>query len=870
MSHNWSASDVGLCITSADAGNPNLEKIVGKLDSGCVRRSSLGLFRVVTDGDGPVVANSSFSESSVLRFRSSQADPQQRFHFVLASAVREAAEHCRGVWVLADDVLPRIGCIDKLLDTLNKMRVCALERFVLTGYVRRQVDCVDIHSPYAEYPTQWFHGTQCLFFPKPQALEFADFVDECGDLSITEPNGLIVNRYCRNRGIPLFHTRRALVQHLGNWRTRPHLPPHRSQTFDLPWPGPEEDAVFKDRLVQAEQFVAQLGQVPRFDLEQPRGIVICAGGAKYFPCAWVCIKMLRQVGCSLPIEIWHLGPEEMSERMRALVSDLGVNCVDALEVAKERPSRILNGWELKCYAVVNCRFQHVILLDADNVPVVDPTSLFDCSPYREHGAIFWPDIGNMPRNREIWAIAGVEYRDEPEFESGQLVVDKARCWTALQLAMHYNENSDFYYQYVYGDKETFHFAFRKVGKSYAMPSKGIEFIDGTLCQHDFEGNRLFQHRIKKWNLDGNHPTSGFWFDVDCRIYLQELRQRWSAPAPPMRSESGILIPKIIHRIWLTSGNPLPDEYVSYGETWRNHHPGWEMKLWTEQNLPEMIHSELFAKCTNFGQKSDILRYELLHRYGGIYVDTDFECLRPFDDILAGVECFVGEEDPERLNNAILGCIPGHAFVGELLRKLPDSMDEHAGKWPVDQTGPRFVTDIARGRADLTIFPARFLYPYSHRERFRKGGVFPDAYAVHHWAHSWFGLPNDAIRTDTSVARYRSEEKEEILQEYASAIIDKIYEYHRIGFDRRRIGFLGDGTIGYGAARCERFWDLDLIDEKVYLIISSDQEVTCRLSLGRNSIWHGRWVRHEKMLVELKPASIESGVAVPVASGLRVL
>jgi len=34
---------------------------------------------------------------------------------------------------------------------------------------------------------------------------------------------------------------------------------------------------------------------------------------QYFPSAWVCINMLRQVGCTLPIELWHLGPDEMSE-----------------------------------------------------------------------------------------------------------------------------------------------------------------------------------------------------------------------------------------------------------------------------------------------------------------------------------------------------------------------------------------------------------------------------------------------------------------------------------------------------------------------------------------------------------------------------
>jgi len=55
------------------------------------------------------------------------------------------------------------------------------------------------------------------------------------------------------------------------------------------------------------------------------GIVICAGGPKHLHCGWICIKMLRHVGCTLPIEVWHLGPEEIPEvvkRELAAISSL--------------------------------------------------------------------------------------------------------------------------------------------------------------------------------------------------------------------------------------------------------------------------------------------------------------------------------------------------------------------------------------------------------------------------------------------------------------------------------------------------------------------------------------------------------------------
>jgi len=221
------------------------------------------------------------------------------------------------------------------------------------------------------------------------------------------------------------------------------------------------------------------------------GIVIPAGGASYFTNAWVCIKMLRHLGCGLPIQLWHLGRREMDERMRAIVGPLNVECVDAKIVKKAHPARILNGWEVKPYAIIHSPFKEVLLLDADNVCVTNPEFLFDASQYHETGAIFWPDWGRLGPDRQIWNICGVESRDVPGFESGQIVIDKQKCWEPLLLAMWYNEYSDFYYRHIHGDKETYHMAFRKLGRPYSMIPWPIKSLAGTMCQHDFNGNSIF-------------------------------------------------------------------------------------------------------------------------------------------------------------------------------------------------------------------------------------------------------------------------------------------------------------------------------------------------------------------------------------------
>ena len=268
-----------------------------------------------------------------------------------------------------------------------------------------------------------------------------------------------------------------------------------------------------------------------------KGIVICGGGVRYFPCAWVLINTLRHLGCQLPVELWHKGAGEMNSQMKELITRLGVTCVDAYEVAKAHSVRRLYGWELKPFSIINSRFEEVLYIDADNMPVRNPEFLFSTQEYDESGAIFWPDryMGRGDGIRWLlpmaWEVCKVPFRDEPEIEAGQLVINKQKCWPGLQLAMHINEHSDFYYQYFYGDKDTFHLAWRRVGLDYSLVPHRPRGLggDAVILQSGFDGQLLFQHRNSdKWKLDGsNQRIAGFVLEDLCREFLAELRRQWS-------------------------------------------------------------------------------------------------------------------------------------------------------------------------------------------------------------------------------------------------------------------------------------------------------------------------------------------------------
>ncbi len=372
---------------------------------------------------------------------------------------------------------------------------------------------------------------------------------------------------------------------------------------------------------ESERYIKTIRAYPEY--YKGRGIVICGGGVRLFTSAWVCINMLRKLNCTLPIEIWYLGPREVDGRMKEVVAPLGVTCVDALEMRKRFPSRILNGWELKAYALLYSRFEEVLLLDADNVPVANPEFLFETQAYKETGAIFWPDLLRLAPDRQIWNYCGVPFRDEPEFESGQIVVDKRISWRALNLAMWYNEHSDFYYQYILGDKETFHMAFRKLGQRYTMIPNRVILRDGVMYQHDLSGNIIFQHRNGlKWHYyQDNRALSGFRFHNECIGFIDNLKAQWEGVVEPDFSEVSDRLKNVVNAI--TSGQ---HRYVRVGYDERpitflpngridkaaaNLEQFWHVYE-DQDNICLEIHSDKLKVCALNLEKDNVWRGRWLH------------------------------------------------------------------------------------------------------------------------------------------------------------------------------------------------------------------------------------------------------------------
>jgi mannosyltransferase OCH1-like enzyme len=204
------------------------------------------------------------------------------------------------------------------------------------------------------------------------------------------------------------------------------------------------------------------------------------------------------------------------------------------------------------------------------------------------------------------------------------------------------------------------------------------------------------------------------------------------------------IPRVFHQIWL-GDKPLPREYQDYQRSWTKHNPGWELKLWTESELPtDLRRPEAGERLRAPAERGDILRLEILWREGGVYVDTDFECLRPIGHLLEGHDFVIGFAKPGRVNNAFIASVAGHPVLDRALDELYPREFWGYGK---PDTGPAFLDRLLEGAEGITFLEAGLLYP-------RTPAAHEHAYAVHHEARSWkdpAGLALDSLRARERLA-----------------------------------------------------------------------------------------------------------------------
>lgn len=215
-----------------------------------------------------------------------------------------------------------------------------------------------------------------------------------------------------------------------------------------------------------------------------------------------------------------------------------------------------------------------------------------------------------------------------------------------------------------------------------------------------------------------------------------------------------MIPKYMHFIWL-GDKELPVYAIKNIKKWEFYYPNFNIKIWSDSDIENdnVIPTQLTEHYNNNpfhpAFKADIARYCILQKYGGLYLDTDFEPLKRLPDHFLNFEFLGGIQNNGEVAIGFIGSAVNSVVLNTIIDELPKSIEKNkqnntfVNKNITGITGPKFVTPICnkfKYNSNCFFFTSEYFYPYWADEKHRRNEEFlktsPLAYAVHHWAAEW--------------------------------------------------------------------------------------------------------------------------------------
>jgi mannosyltransferase OCH1-like enzyme len=184
--------------------------------------------------------------------------------------------------------------------------------------------------------------------------------------------------------------------------------------------------------------------------------------------------------------------------------------------------------------------------------------------------------------------------------------------------------------------------------------------------------------------------------------------------------------RTIHTFWAGSCDEQVEKLFDKMERVNS---GFKIYRWSDSSIHRLglDVEDLKFRCQNWAGVSNIVRLHALNQFGGIWLDSDVECLKPLDPLLEH-GAFYAFQDESRLCNAVLGATAGHPFL----------------RWQIEREERLKCEDAAEGvyllteapREGVTILPTNYFYPFDFSTPLEERIAHPDSYCLHWWSGSW--------------------------------------------------------------------------------------------------------------------------------------
>ena len=202
-----------------------------------------------------------------------------------------------------------------------------------------------------------------------------------------------------------------------------------------------------------------------------------------------------------------------------------------------------------------------------------------------------------------------------------------------------------------------------------------------------------------------------------------------------------------------SGDPFPPDIQKCIDSWKRILPDYEIWLWDTKRfdlstsvwVTEAYDKKKYAFC------ADYIRMYALFNYGGVYLDSDVEVLRSFNDLLT-LPYFIGYESKQYFEAAVIGAEKGNPFIGDVLAYYKDRhfvkengsldiqimpevmMNVTNSKWK--RVLINEISDFINDPTIINVFPYDWFSPIDSTGKRYVLRVSKNTYCIHHFASAW--------------------------------------------------------------------------------------------------------------------------------------